>query len=162
MKPANKGDLVTILKGNVNNIVCFCGDGTNDTCALRNADVGVALSEEASLAAPFSSVALDITCIESVIQEGRASLVTCIECFKFMTLYSLNQSISVCLMFSYFSDFSNAQYLYQDLVLIIPLSISMDLTGSFNKINPFRPISNLLGKTVLASIIIDTTVSLGS
>ena len=65
-------------------------------------------------------------------------------------------------MYSFFTNLTNDQYLYQDLILIIPLSISMDLTGSFNKINPLRPISNLLGKTVLASILMDTFISLSS
>jgi cation-transporting ATPase 13A3/4/5 len=90
MKPNDKGNLVRALKRSAWNLVSFTGDGTNDTCALRNADVGLALSDEdASLAAPFTSLVFHIEPLITLLKEGRASLVTSIECFKFMTLYSV-------------------------------------------------------------------------
>lgn len=89
MKPNNKGDLMLLLKSDKHNCVAFCGDGTNDTCALKAADVGLSLSvEDASLAAPFTSSIFNISSMVTLIKEGRACLVTSVECFKFMTLYS--------------------------------------------------------------------------
>lgn len=35
MKPNHKGDLMILLKQDKKNFIAFCGDGTNDTCALR-------------------------------------------------------------------------------------------------------------------------------
>lgn len=35
MKPTNKGDLMGLIKSDDRNFISFCGDGTNDTCALR-------------------------------------------------------------------------------------------------------------------------------
>lgn len=88
--------------------MAFCGDGTNDTCALRSADIGLALStEDASLAAPFTSSIFNISNMVNLIREGRASLVTSVECFKFMTLYSCIQSAMVLQCYFEESDLSN-------------------------------------------------------
>jgi len=48
---------------------------------------------------------------------------------------------------------TNEQYLYQDLWLIIPLAFTMNLTKAYDKLAPFRPISDLLSLPVLSSVI---------
>ncbi|CAD8065143.1 unnamed protein product [Paramecium primaurelia] len=160
MKPNNKGDLMLLLRQDILNFIAFCGDGTNDTCALRQADVGLALSlEDASLASPFTSTIFNISNIINLIKEGRACLVTCVECFKFMTLYSCIQSVAVLQCYFYDTDFTQVQYLYQDLWLIIPLAFTMDLTKSYHKLANYRPISNLISLPVLSSVCVIVFIS---
>ena len=55
----------------------MCGDGANDCRALKQADAGLSLSEaEASIAAPFTSKVPNISCIITLLREGRAALTT--------------------------------------------------------------------------------------
>ena len=107
MSPDNKTLLIETLQDS-NKIVCMCGDGSNDCGALKAADVGVSLSiEEASIAAHFTSNKADISCLSTLFIEGKASLVTSIQCFKYMMLYSIIQFSSVTILLilnSYLSD----------------------------------------------------------
>jgi P-type E1-E2 ATPase len=55
----------------------MCGDGANDCGALKTANVGISLSEaEASIAAPFTSKVQNISCVVTLLREGKASLTT--------------------------------------------------------------------------------------
>ncbi len=63
----------------------MCGDGRNDCGALRTAHVGLSLSEaDASVVSPFTSPRKSIACIEQLVREGRAALVTSFAAFKYM------------------------------------------------------------------------------
>ena len=53
--------------------------------ALKTAHVGVSLSEsEASIAAPFTYQRPNISCIPILLSEGRSSLVTSFQLFRYM------------------------------------------------------------------------------
>jgi cation-transporting P-type ATPase 13A2 len=104
--------------------VLMCGDGANDCGALKAADVGISLSEaEASIAAPFTSQEKNVSCVVSVISEGRASLATSLGCFKYMALYSIVEFTTTILLYSFTNNIGDFQYLYIDLLIIPPLSI---------------------------------------
>ena len=77
--------------------VAHVGDGANDILALQEADVGISLSQEASIAAPFTCDTLGTVAV--VVQEGPAALVTFHTCFKFMVLYSTSQTFALFLLF---------------------------------------------------------------
>ena len=68
MSPDEKHELVEKFQS-IDYCCGFCGDGANDCGALKAADVGISLSEaEASVAAPFTSRAFDISCVPEVIR----------------------------------------------------------------------------------------------
>lgn len=49
------------------------GDGANDCGALKEANIGLSLSQtEASIAAPFTAKDLNVSAIISLIRESRA------------------------------------------------------------------------------------------
>ncbi|KAF3065032.1 hypothetical protein GL218_02213 [Daldinia childiae] len=126
MSPDEKHELVEKLQS-IDYCVGFCGDGANDCGALKAADVGISLSEaEASVAAPFTSRVFDIRCVPDVIREGRAALVTSFSCFKYMSIYSAIQFTSVSFLYASASNLGDFQFLFIDVLLILPIAIFSD------------------------------------
>ena len=77
MSPDDKAVLVELIQDTLEIQVGMCGDGANDCGALKQADAGISLSEaEASIAAPFTSQVQDISCVLTLLREGRAALTT--------------------------------------------------------------------------------------
>ena len=82
MKPNDKIAIVDYYES-IDYVTVFCGDGANDTGALKHASVGISLSDlEASVASPFTSQSQSIECVATIIQEGRCALVTSFGIFK--------------------------------------------------------------------------------
>jgi len=94
MHPDEKAIVVDLYE-KMDFVTSYCGDGANDCGALKRASVGISLSDlEASVASPFTSGDTSITCVETLIREGRCALVTSFGIFKYMALYSFIQFIS--------------------------------------------------------------------
>ncbi|XP_018649916.1 putative cation transporting ATPase [Schistosoma mansoni] len=99
-RPEQKAQLIESLQS-VGYFVSMCGDGANDCGALKVAHAGIALSEaEASVASPFISKQQNISCVPTLIREGRCALTTSFGAFKFMVGYSMIQFFSVILLYS--------------------------------------------------------------
>ncbi|KAB8349560.1 hypothetical protein FH972_023584 [Carpinus fangiana] len=153
MSPDEKHELVEKLQS-IDYTAGFCGDGANDCGALKAADVGISLSEaEASVAAPFTSRVFDISCVPQVIREGRAALVTSFSCFKYMSLYSAIQFTSVQLLYASASNLGDFQFLFIDLILILPIAIFMGWTGPYPVLSKKRPTANLVSRKVLVPLL---------
>ncbi|TVY85195.1 putative cation-transporting ATPase [Lachnellula suecica] len=153
MSPDEKHELVEKLQS-IDYCCGFCGDGANDCGALKAADVGISLSEaEASVAAPFTSRVFDITCVPEVIREGRAALVTSFSCFKYMSLYSAIQFTSVSFLYVSASNLGDFQFLFIDLLLILPIAIFMGWSGPFPVLSQKRPTANLVSRKVLTPLL---------
>lgn len=152
MSPEQKQELVEMLQS-LGYCVGFCGDGANDCGALKQADVGISLSEsEASVAAPFTSNS-DITCVPLLIREGRAALVTSFSCFKYMGLYSITQFATIILLYNYGGNLGDYQFLLFDLFLILPIAVAMGRTLPYDKLHSKPPTASLVSKRVLISFV---------
>ncbi|KAF2171020.1 hypothetical protein M409DRAFT_18993 [Zasmidium cellare ATCC 36951] len=153
MSPDEKHELVEKLQS-IDYCAGFCGDGANDCGALKAADVGISLSEaEASVAAPFTSRVFDISCVPEVIREGRAALVTSFSCFKYMSLYSAIQFTSVSFLYAKASNLGDFQFLYIDLLLILPIAIFMGWSGPYQSLSRKRPTASLVSRKVLTPLL---------
>lgn len=153
MSPDEKHEMIEKFQS-IDYSAGFCGDGANDCGALKAADVGISLSEaEASVAAPFTSRIFDISCVPEVIREGRAALVTSFSCFKYMSLYSAIQFTSVSFLYASASNLGDFQFLYIDLLLILPIAIFMGWSGPYAQLSKKRPTASLVSRKVLVPLL---------
>jgi len=153
MSPTQKKILVQQYQS-FGDCICFCGDGANDCAALMAADVGVSLSQaEASVAAPFTSNICDITSLLVLLKNGRSSIVSSFVSFKFMSLYSLVQFTSLSFLYTFGSTFSDWQFIYIDLFIILPLGILMNGHEPAKSLALEKPDIKLISPPVLISIL---------
>nr|XP_054590406.1 polyamine-transporting ATPase 13A3 isoform X3 [Nothobranchius furzeri] len=160
MAPDQKTQLVEVLQG-MDYTVGMCGDGANDCGALKRAHGGISLSElEASVASPFTSSTSNISCVPTLIREGRAALITSFCVFKFMALYSIIQYISVILLYWIFSNLGDFQFLFIDLVIILIIAFTMSLNSAWKELVWRRPPSSLISAPLLFSVLTQITTCL--
>jgi predicted P-type ATPase len=132
----------------------FVGDGANDSAALKAADVGLSLTAdaEASVAAPFTSKDANLESIITLLLEGRASIATSFQMFKYMTLYAFVQfscSLQMDLSDTYLSEL---EFLWVDLAVVLPLSGLLPQTRAYHVLTPRRPCASLLHWSIVASV----------
>nr|DBA15686.1 TPA: hypothetical protein GDO54_003159 [Pyxicephalus adspersus] len=160
MSPDQKTQLVRYFQ-DLDYCVGMCGDGANDCGALKAADVGISLSEsEASIASPFTSKLNNIECVPIIIREGRCSLETSFETFKYMAMYSLTQFISVLILYTVDTNLGDFQFLLFDLVITTTVAILMGRTGPAGELGLKRPLGTLISIPVLGSLIFQTLLIL--
>ncbi|KAM9299549.1 polyamine-transporting ATPase 13A2 [Gastrophryne carolinensis] len=160
MSPDQKTQLVRNFQ-ELDYCVGMCGDGANDCGALKAADVGVSLSDsEASVASPFTSKLNNIQCVPIIIREGRCSLETSFQVFKYMAMYSLTQFITVVLLYTVDTNLGDFQFLLFDLVITTTVAILMGMTGPASELGLRRPLGTLISISVLGSLVLHTLLIL--
>lgn len=158
MLPEHKTILVECLRDEKFTVL-MCGDGANDCGALRAADVGVSLSiEDASIAAHFTSNRPDISCLIKLLREGKASLATSIQTFKYMIMYSLIQFIAVSVLVVLNSYLTDSQFLVSDFFITFPVAFLIGRTGAYEKLTVQKPNSALVSLPIITSIAVQTFI----
>eukprot|EP00057_Strongylocentrotus_purpuratus_P007019 XP_011661493.1 PREDICTED: probable cation-transporting ATPase 13A3 isoform X1 [Strongylocentrotus purpuratus] len=161
MSPDQKSQLVETLQS-LGLSVGMCGDGANDCGALKQAHVGIALSEaEASVAAPFTSKTATISCIPTVIKEGRCAMVTSFGLFKFMALYSLIMFTSVTVLTSVQYYIGDMQFFIIDIVLCTSFVLAVGYNKAYHQISTKRPITKLVTPPIVFSLIAHVVILIG-
>lgn len=159
MSPDDKALLVENLRTTLKEYIGMCGDGANDCGALKTADIGVSLSEaEASIAAPFTSQNQNIECVVTLLREGRCAMTTSFQAFKFIELYSLIQFFTVTMLYAIKANLTNYQFLYIDLIALVPLSIFQAYTGAYYKLTKEMPTTSLFYTPVVISVLVSGVI----
>lgn len=146
VKPDQKGKIIESLKNFTSFGVAMVGDGANDCAALKKADVGISFTQaDASFAAPFISLDSSISCIEKVLLEGRACLITLVEIFIYTENTNFIFFIGNCILIANISHFNDFQYIIFVFLLIVPLTISLGLSRPSKQLTYNFPDQNLFG-----------------
>ncbi|CAL7933277.1 unnamed protein product [Xylocopa violacea] len=154
MSPDQKQQLVQELQS-LGYYVAMVGDGANDCGALKAAHTGISLSDtESSVASPFTSRETNISCVLTVIREGRAALVTSFGIFKYMASYSLTQFISVMLLYGIESNLTDIEFLYIDLFIISIFAFFFGRTEAYDgPLVKTAPLNSLISTTPIVSLV---------
>jgi len=160
MTPEQKELIVYITKlywKELNCMVAYCGDGANDTLALQQADIGVALCKDRDLLfAPFMAYTDDISCVDIIIREGRTALSTNYEAFRYFCIYSLLQTSGMLCLIWLKTEFSDWAILYMDLIQAVLITYAIgSLTPLPRDLKQIPPIS-LLRTEYILSIVLNT------
>ncbi|XP_076329570.1 polyamine-transporting ATPase anne boleyn isoform X2 [Tachypleus tridentatus] len=152
MAPEQKQQLVELLQ-ELGYYVGMCGDGANDCGALKAAHTGISLSEaEASVASPFTSKTPDISCVPTLIREGRAALVTSFGVVKYMACYSMTQFSCVIILYTLKSNMTDFEFLYVDLFLITLFAALFGRTEAYGSLVSKPPPNSLISFVPIISL----------
>ncbi|XP_023320447.1 probable cation-transporting ATPase 13A3 [Eurytemora carolleeae] len=153
MLPEQKIHLIEALK-NMGRQVIMCGDGCNDCGALKTAHAGISLSmAEASVAAPFTSRNVNISCVPYLIREGRATMVSAFASFKFGVAFCFTQLISVLMVFYIGTEPSDNQYLVVDIGLAAVPILMIGNTAPHDQLVKRKPTRHLLSFLPMFSVV---------
>lgn len=95
----------------------------------------------------------NVTCVPTVIKEGRAALVTSFGIFKFTVAYSLIQFISTMILYSISANFAGLQFLYVDVFLFVNFAFFFGKTEAYDgKLVKEPPASSLVSFIPLFSL----------
>ncbi|CAB9501884.1 Probable cation-transporting ATPase 13A4 [Seminavis robusta] len=131
----------------------MCGDGGNDSGALRAAHVGLALSNgDASLVAPFTSLDKDIESVLTVLREGRATLHSTLAVYAYLILYG--NITSYCQVITYWlqASFTDWMWTFLDGIWTVLFSLTLPLARPASKLSSSCPTASLLSPQIVLSI----------
>ena len=155
VSPGQKAEIVR-LYSNEDKVVAMCGDGGNDSGALRAAHAGLAINgrAEASVAAPFSTNSESLGALTLLIRESRAALCTSLASYRTLVvvgiLYCISKSV---LLFQCGGYQAGLAYLYLDMLTTPLVLFAICNAVPSKKLAERSPEGSLLGPEMITAAV---------
>ena len=156
VSPAQKADIVKIFSSS-NHTVVMCGDGANDSLALRVAHAGLAISSmkaEASVAAPFSSNSDSLSALVTLVREARCAMTTSLAAYRFLIAVGLIQTISKTMLYLECGGFlSGVACLFIDCIEVPLMLYCICCAVPSSTLAPSVPEGSLMGPEMIFGVV---------
>ena len=154
MLPDNKSNLIAFLQKDQYTVVAMCGDGANDSNAFMQSDVGVAINQTVgnNLISHFYSTESSINCLQIILKNGRACFESRINTLKYIMTASIIQLSVVFVLYGYYQQFNNTQYMFIDIILILFPCLLMTSTKTNYTLSNKKPPKRIVNLNFLLTI----------
>ena len=157
VSPGQKAEIVRLHAALRNKTVVMCGDGANDSVALRAAHAGLAINSkaaEASVAAPFSSDSDSLSSLVLLVREARAALCTSLASYRYLVAVGIVQTLTkVVLLLQCGGFLSGVACLFIDCLLVPLMMYAICSALPAAKLAPSPPEGSLLGPEMILGTI---------
>ncbi|KAL4468761.1 hypothetical protein ABPG74_005264 [Tetrahymena malaccensis] len=161
-KPKQKAELVYLLQTVLNEKVGMIGDGANDCSAIKQADIGISFTKtDASYSSPFSYSETSLDCVIKILAEGRCTLSSMIECYRYYLTISVHKFTLACILVLELSYMSSLQVTFINYFVSIPYLLMLSLSKPLDDLTPYKSISNMLDIENFFSIFGQIILSVG-
>jgi magnesium-transporting ATPase (P-type) len=161
-KPIQKQRVIRDLKElnfKRNITVGFVGDGSNDSIAFKEANMGLCVgSKDAAITASFSSAVTDISAVIPVLCLGRFTIECMLQVMKIALFNGVISSLVITVINAYGLSFTNFDLL-NDRFQFLGLYICTCLTMHRDQLNGFLPKAGFVNLSMIAETL--TAIALG-
>lgn len=183
VSPNQKEQIIALL-GEMGLVTLMVGDGSNDSLALKRADVGVSVVShpelervergkggagdeelrpmrlgDASIASPFTAKTPRVSVVLDIVRQGRCTLVSTIQVFKILAVNGLLHSFSLTFLFLLGVRQGDTQSLVYGLLVAVVFAL-LSFTQSQDTLTARRPVTRIFSAPVLVSVCIQSLVHL--
>lgn len=156
MNSFNKMILIQSLKEK-GKTSCIFSNIINDFGSLKIANVGISFSDNNDNQNLIQDYIINkensINSILYLLLEGKASLVTSIQIFKTLIIYSFIQLISVIYLIYSRTFYTYKYFIISDILIIIPISFLVSRTDTNKKSNEYKLTGGIINSKTLVSLI---------
>ena len=146
------------LKDKQNYTVGFVGDGTNDSEALYEADIGLSLANKlSSLVSSYYTLDDKIEKIKTISIEGKYALISSIEILSFSIYVSMANNVTLLFMGLFGLEYTSYEFI-ANLFHFFPFYILLALTKSSNKLTYHYPPPSFFNKSVFVPLILSNVL----
>ena len=154
MLPDNKSNLIAFLQKDQYTVVAMCGDGANDSNAFMQSDVGVAINQTVgnNLISHFYSTESSIKCLQIILKNGRACYESRINTLKYIMTVSTIQLSVVFVLYVFYQQFNDVQYMFLDIILILFPCLLMTSTKTNYTLSNKKPPKRIVNLNFLLTV----------